>query len=160
MIARPLTLLLLGALVGAPALRLGQTHGSVAPLSGRVTDRGGQPIALATVSIAELSREVFTAPDGAFRFVNVPRGRYTLVVRRPGYAPIVRDLTVAGSGTVSITLTATPFDIEPLTVTATRAPIATVASPLPVATLGGEQLRRGQGGSPAAGAQGAAGPRD
>ena len=145
MIARPLTLLLLGALVGAPALLLGQTHGSAATLDGRVTDSGGQPIALATVSISELSREVFTAPDGAFRFVHVPRGRYTLVVRRPGYAPIVRDLAVAGSGTVSITLTATPFDIEPLTVTATRAPIATAASPLPVATLGGEQLRRAQG---------------
>src|SRR2546427_132315 len=145
MIARPLTLLLLGALVGAPALLLGQTHGSAATLDGRVTDSGGQPIALATVSISELSREVFTAPDGAFRFVHVPRGRYTLVVRRPGYAPIVRDLAVAGSGTVSITLTATPFDIEPLTVTATRAPIATAASPLPVATLGGEQVRRGQG---------------
>src|SRR5947209_2635188 len=145
MIARPLTLLLLGALVGAPALLLGQTHGSAATLDGRVTDSGGQPIALATVSISELSGEVFTAPDAAFRFVHVPRGHYTLVVRRPGYAPIVRDLAVAGSGTVSITLTATPFDIEPLTVTATRAPIATAASPLPVATLGGEQLRRAQG---------------
>src|SRR3989442_12644644 len=159
MIARPLPLLLLGALVGAPALLLGQTHGSAATLSGRVTDSGGQPIALATVSISELSREVFTAPDGAFRFVHVPRGRYTLVVRRPGYAPIVRDLAVAGAGTVSITLTATPFDIEPLTVTATRAPIATAASALPVATLGGEQLRRAPGGSRAPGGAGRPGPR-
>src|SRR2546428_2548790 len=158
MTPRPLPLLLLGALVGAPAPLLGQTHGPAATPDGRVTDSGGQPIALATVSISELSREVFTAPDGAFRFVHVPRGRYTLVVRRPGYAPIVRDLAVAGSGTVSITLTATPFDIEPLTVTATRAPIATAASPLPVATLGGEQLRRAQGGSPAGGLEGAPGP--
>src|SRR2546428_1601546 len=151
MIARPLTLLLLGALVGAPALLLGQTHGSAATLDGRVTDSGGQPIALATVSISELSREVFTAPDGAFRFVNVPRGRYTLVVRRPGYAPIVRDLAVAGSGTVSITLTATPFDIEPLTVTATRAPIATAAPPPPGASLGGAPLPRRRRASPARG---------
>src|SRR5437899_12880192 len=135
MIARPLTLLLLGALVGAPALLLGQTHGSAATLDGRVTDSGGQPIALATVSISELSREVFTAPDGAFRFVHVPRGRYTLVVRRPGYAPIVRGVTIAGPPPVmlALTLTPTPFEVEPLTITATRTPLAAVASPLPAA---------------------------
>ncbi|OLC06039.1 MAG: hypothetical protein AUH46_00920, partial [Gemmatimonadetes bacterium 13_1_40CM_70_15] len=44
-----------------------------------------------------------------------------------------------------IAMTATPFDVEPVTVTATRTPIAAAASPLPTASLGGDALRRTRG---------------
>ena len=67
------------------------------------------------------------------------------MVRRPGFASVVRDVTVPAASALDLVLVPTPFDIEPLTVTATRAPIATAASPLPVATLGGEQLRQARG---------------
>src|SRR6266849_2081404 len=49
MTARPLKLLLLGELVGAPALLVGQAGGSADTLSGRVTDRGGPPLPSATL---------------------------------------------------------------------------------------------------------------
>src|SRR5438128_144412 len=128
-------------------------------LLGRVTDRDGQPVALATVALSEVGREQVTAADGSFRFAGVPRGRYTLVVRRPGFAPVVRGVTVPPATAIAVVLVPTPFTIEPLTVTATRSPLASAASPLPAAALGGDDLRRAQSVSLAHVLEGLAGVR-
>src|SRR6267143_183374 len=113
-------------------------------LTGRVTDQSGQPVALATVEIAELSTRATTTADGAFQF-SIPSGMYTLTVRRAGFAPASRTIAVRGTTTMDVRLAASPFALEPVTVTATRLPIAPDLSPLPVASLSGEGLRRQQG---------------
>jgi iron complex outermembrane recepter protein len=113
-------------------------------LTGRVTDPSGQPVVLATVEIAELGRRVTTGADGAFRFT-IPSGRYTLTVTRAGFAPASRTIAVRGTTTVDVQLAVSPFALEPVTLTATRQPIAPDLSPLPVATLSGDALRRQQG---------------
>lgn len=147
---------LFSAFLLAPALLAAQTSDT---LSGRVTDREGQPIALARVALSEIGREQLTAADGWFRFVGVPRRRYTLVVRRPGYVPIVREVSVPSAETIALTLSPTPFAVEPVTVTATRTPLDASASPLPVAVLGGDALRRAASVSLAQTLEGLAGVR-
>src|SRR3989441_3024252 len=147
MIPRPRTIGCLGALfcTSLVASLSAQVAATLDTVFGRVTDSGGQPIGLASVAIPILSRQVATGADGAFRLTGVPRGRFTLVVRRPGYASIVREVAVPTAAPLQIAMTATPFDVEPVTVTATRTPIAAAASPLPTASLGGDALRRTRG---------------
>ena len=60
----------------------------------------------------------------------LPPGRYTVVIRRTGFAPVVRGVTVAGAVALDVALAPSPFQLEPVTVTATRSPVAADASPL------------------------------
>ena len=130
-------------LLAVPAVAAAQTADT---LTGRVTDQAGQPIPLATVEITDLGRSVTTATDGTFR-VALPPGRYTVVIRRAGFAPVVRGVTLSGAVVLplDVALTPSPFQLEPVTVTATRSPVAADASPLPVAVLAGDQLRQARG---------------
>src|SRR5438034_260237 len=115
-------------------------------LSGRVADRDGRPVAGAVVVVAELHRVALTQADGGFRFAELPAGRYTVTVRAPGFAPLARDVAVAGGvGTMlDVTLERTTVWIEPVTVTATRAPLDPRTSPLPSDALSEGELRREQ----------------
>jgi iron complex outermembrane receptor protein len=113
-------------------------------LSGRVADGDGRPIAGAMVVVAELHRVALTQADGAFAFVAVPAGRYTLSVRAPGFAPLARAVTVAGATSLALSLARTSLWVEPITVTATREPLAVSASPLSAAALSEDRLRREQ----------------
>ncbi len=115
-------------------------------LSGRVADRDGRPVAGAVVVVAELHRVALTRGDGGFRFAELPAGRYTVTVRAPGFAPLARDVAVAGGvgTTVDVTLERTTVWIEPVTVTATRAPLDPRTSPLPSDALSEGELRREQ----------------
>src|SRR3977135_4352776 len=101
-------------------------------VSGRVVGTAGQPVAQAIVEVVDLGRSVTTGADGTFR-IAVPPGRYTLAVRRDGFAPTVREISVGGGqpGALQIVLTTSALRLEPVTVTATRAPLASEFSPLP-----------------------------
>src|SRR6266550_2679047 len=114
-------------------------------VSGRVVDPAGTAIP-AAVQLVELHRTTLASADGRFSLPDVPTGRYTLVVRHPGYAPGMRAVEVTGAGLahLEVVLEPTPFEVEPITVTATRAPLANLSSPLPVASLGPDALRREQ----------------
>jgi len=56
----------------------------------------------------------------------------------------VREVVVTGPVHVEVVLEPAPFEVEPITVTATRAPLVNLGSPLPVAALGPDALRREQ----------------
>src|SRR5206468_11020364 len=114
-------------------------------VTGRPVDTDGHPNAGAIVEVTELGSTVTTASDGKFRLA-IPPGRYTVAVRAHGYAPVVREISVgAAQGPLEIALTLSPFRLEPITVTATRQPLATEGSSLPAASLAGDELRRAQG---------------
>src|SRR5256886_4092072 len=113
-------------------------------LTGRVTDQSGQPVALATVEIAELGMRVTTTADGAFGF-NIPGGRYTLTVTHAGFAPASRAIAVNGTTTLDVRLAVSPFALEPVPLPAPRQPVALDLSPLPVASRSGPGLHREQG---------------
>ena len=109
-------------------------------LRGTVVDTAGHPLAAATVSVAELGLTLVTKADGMFRVAELPTGRYTLVVRRLGYAPIVATAAVPGLP-LALVLRPSALHLDAVTVTATRSAISPLASPLPTAELSGEQLR-------------------
>ncbi len=113
-------------------------------LSGRVAGPDGNPVAGATVTVVELHRVAVTRADGAYRFADLPPGRYTITVRGLGFAPVARDVAVRGATALSVTLTRTAIWVEPVTVTATRAPLAAGLSPLPTEALSEDRLRREQ----------------
>src|SRR6266511_3211001 len=114
-------------------------------VSGRVVDQSGSPIP-AAVQLVELHRTTLAGSDGAFALPEVPAGRYTLVVRHLGFTPVVRavEVTSGAAPRLNIVLEPAPFEVEPITVTAARAPLANLSSPLPVASLGPDALRREQ----------------
>jgi Ca-activated chloride channel family protein len=78
------------------------------PITGTATVTGhvimdGQPLPGATVTIGDPaagSRTVITDAAGAYRFVNVPPGRYTVKFEMPGLTTMTRRVTVGGSATV------------------------------------------------------------
>lgn len=115
-------------------------------VTGHVVDNVGQPVAHAIVEITELGTSVTSAADGAFQLTVAP-GRYTLAVRRPGFAPGVREISVgpaAAHAAVEIVLIPSAFTLEPVTVTASRQPLATASSTLPATALTGAELERAQ----------------
>src|SRR5256886_15569106 len=126
----------------ALALLLGSTSGDT--LSGRITDSDGAPIPSAAVLISELHRVATSGADGAFRLADVPPGEDTLIVRHVGFAPFARGVAVHGPTTLTVTLRRTPVWLEPVTITAPRAPRAALGSPPPPGGLSGGGLPRGQ----------------
>jgi len=113
-------------------------------VTGHVVDTAGQPIPQAIVEVADLGTRVTTGADGGFRIALAP-GSYTLTVRRTGFGPAVREISVGtGQPALAIVLTPSAFRLEPVTVTATRQPLASQLSPLPTAALAGDELRRVQ----------------
>jgi iron complex outermembrane recepter protein len=113
-------------------------------VSGRVTDRAGAPLPGASVLVSELHRVATTGTDGAFVLADLPSGQYTVIVRHVGFAPVAREVVIRGATTLALALERAPLWLEPVTITATRAPIPTLASPLATAALSEDALRREQ----------------
>jgi len=123
-----------------PSLPLPPAMAVADTLRGRVTAADGAPLDAAHVTVVELGTGVRTAADGTWARA-LPSGRYTLLVEREGYAPVTRTIAMP-SPAVSVSLEETAFALEPVNVTATRAPMASPASSLPVTIMGQESLRR------------------
>jgi iron complex outermembrane recepter protein len=119
---------------------VGPTSGDT--LSGRVTDSDGAPVPSAAVLISELHRVATSGADGTFLLADVPSGEYTIIVRHVGFAPFAREVTVHGPATLTVTLRRTAIWVEPVTITATRAPSAAFGSALSAAALSEDGLRR------------------
>jgi iron complex outermembrane recepter protein len=129
-------------------------------LRGVVRDSAGQPIDGATVTLPELGRTTGTSRDGTFAFGGVPAGRYTLVVRRLGFATAGATVEVPVASPIVIAMQVSALRLEPVTVTGTRAPGDPLKSPLPISDLGAERLRRDESVSLAHALDGLAGVRD
>src|SRR5947199_3227651 len=126
----------------ALALLLGPTSGDT--LSGRITESDGAPVPSAAVLISELHRVATSGADGTFRLAEGPPGEYAFIVRHVGFAPFAREVAVRGPTTLTVPLRRTPAWLEPVTITATRAPSAALGSPLSAAALSEDGLRRDQ----------------
>ena len=131
-------MLTFGALTLLASLLAGDT------LAGRVTDPHGRAVSGAAVVVVELHRVALTDTDGRFHFSDIPAGIKTVTVRSLGFAPLARRVTVSGSTTLELTLERTSVWVEPVTVTATRAPLDVFSSPLPTEALSEDRLRRAQ----------------
>ena len=87
------------ALVGSPALALGQGTGNI---SGRANDAGsGGPVVSVQISVEGTSLGAQTADDGSYMIRNVPAGAHVLVTRRVGYEPARDTVTVQAGATAT-----------------------------------------------------------
>jgi iron complex outermembrane recepter protein len=128
-------------LAAAIALSPSELLAAGTPVSGRVVDNGGHPVAGALVALVELHRATTTDRDGAFRFGDVPTGRYTVSARHIGLISAAKAIVVETSAvTVALTLDERVTRIEPVNVTALRAPVSDADSPLPTSVLTADQV--------------------
>jgi hypothetical protein len=67
-------------------------------LHGFVADNVERPLDSAEVLIESIKRSTFTRADGSFRFEDVKPGRYQVRVRKFGYYPNARTVTVGDQG--------------------------------------------------------------
>jgi Carboxypeptidase regulatory-like domain len=74
-------------------------------IDGAVTDSNLVPIHAAFVSILGTNIRVGTGPNGRFRIVRVPAGRYLVVVKRVGYRPTSGVVEVPASDTLRLSYT-------------------------------------------------------
>jgi outer membrane receptor protein involved in Fe transport len=117
--------------------------GAQTVVSGRVLDRAGAPIARAGVTLVELNRGTTSDSSGRYRFAAVPRGRYTVSARHLGYVSAAAVVTIGDSPVaVDVVLAAGAQRIEPVTVSATRAPTSPLTAPLSTSVLTGDQVDR------------------
>ena len=135
----PLLVSVLTTLAAAPA-------GAQQVVAGTVADSAGTPLGGVRVAIVALGRTNLTAPDGRYRFVAVPTGRYTVSFSRIGFAPEARTVTV-GAGTVEldVRMRETRVQLAPVQVTATTAATRAQDSPQPTSVVEGAELRNAQG---------------
>src|SRR5256886_2884930 len=129
-------------LLAAALLFVGPPPGDT--LAGRVTDSDGAPVPSAAVLIPELHRVATSGTDGAFRLADVPPGEYRVIFRLVGFAPFARAVAAPGPRTLPVMLRRARVGVEPVTITATRAPSAALGSPLSAAALSEDGLRRDQ----------------
>ncbi len=118
---------------------------AIGTLKGTITDSTGAKVAGATVTVTELGRSVQTGADGSFAFADLTAGKYTIVTRRAGFAPVVQRVTVDGETTSNVSLVATALRLDAISVTATRTAESPRTSPLPQNFLSGDKLRREEG---------------
>ncbi|HYV95828.1 MAG TPA: TonB-dependent receptor [Gemmatimonadaceae bacterium] len=111
-------------------------------VSGTVTDQRGTALAGATVTIPELNRTVISSRNGAFTFADVPKGKYTIVVRSIGYQSYIEEITVDGPTTVKAALSSSGVRLPDVVVSASRSPLSAFLTPLPVSAPTSETLRR------------------
>ncbi len=137
-------------------------HAAVAgdSLRGVVHDTAGKPLDAATITIVELSRSVTNNADGAFVFPDIAPGRYTLSVRRLGYATTSATASVPMAAPLVIELHVSALRLAPVTVTAARKPTDPMDSPMPVGDVPADALRRDASVSLAHALDGTVGVRD
>jgi len=78
-------------------------------LRGAIQDTAGRPLDGALIEIVGLKRRMFTPSSGAFRFDDVKPGKYWVVARRIGYAPLQTALTFKNGDDREIV-----FQLDPL----------------------------------------------
>ena len=114
-----------GFLAGGPppaALRLTDNRRAPGTISGKVTDaKTGEALAAASLRLAGTELGGATAEDGTYHIARVPARTYTLTVRRIGYAPATRRVTVPDGGdvTADFALTVSATELQAVVVTGT-----------------------------------------
>jgi outer membrane receptor protein involved in Fe transport len=112
------------ALLGTTAL---PAHAQVGKVTGVVTDaETGGPLAAAQVYLEGIGRGALTADNGRYFIVNVPPGRYTVVVELIGYQTVRREnvqLAIDITRVEDFELTPEAIAVEEIRVEATRAPL-------------------------------------
>ena len=95
------TLMLLASLASAQSA----TRKATSVIIGSVSDTGLRPIPGANVNFAGSSVHATTDSLGRFQVVNVPSGKFILIVRNIGFAPAAEQIDVAEADTLRLAFT-------------------------------------------------------
>ncbi len=110
-------------------------------ISGKVTYGDDLPLHDASVSITQTRQSTRTDENGRFEFVNVPAGRYTLLVHLEGFADATKMVTVAAGTDVTLDLELQIASLkEQVTVTASGSPQSVFDSFQSVNSVGSAQI--------------------
>jgi hypothetical protein len=84
----------------------------------RIVDQAGAPVSDVQIELAPAQRHTLSDDDGAFAFTVVPRGSYTLNIRRIGYEPVTVKVDVTPRATAApvIALVAIPRVLDSIRV--------------------------------------------
>jgi hemoglobin/transferrin/lactoferrin receptor protein len=133
----PAVLLLVAVLAAAAPSR---------PLDGRVIDGAtGSPVSGADIVVCETGFRLASDTRGRFSLPSLLPGRYTLTVRRFGYAQAERAVIVGPGAeeSVVISLSSSVFPSEEIVIRSTRAAAGTDSRTAPVGLFLQEELARG-----------------
>jgi hypothetical protein len=100
------------SLVALVALASNAAAQSTGMLSGVIRDTTGVPVLAAEVRIEGTDRRALSSDGGAFRFIGLPPGEVTLNVRRLGFSPATRNVTVLAGSEVSVDVRLTPVPTQ------------------------------------------------
>jgi TonB-dependent SusC/RagA subfamily outer membrane receptor len=116
---------ILAALVlAAPWLSLA-AQGSTGTVRGRVTDAGsGRGLADVQVIVTDTRLGAVSGADGAFTLVAVPVGARSITLRRLGYQPVTRAVTITAgeTATLDVALQVSAMNLSEVVVTGSAAP--------------------------------------
>jgi len=118
-------------------------------LAGTITD-GATGVGLSTVEVEVLRQDGsvavggFTSASGTFRLQAIPAGTYTVSFSLPGWAPTEGDPTItitAGRTTsLNVTMTQRSFNLNPITVTASKRVEKALEAPAAVEVVSREEI--------------------
>jgi hypothetical protein len=103
-------------------------------------DSGGTGIPTVEVSLPDLKRGARTNYKGEFRMDEIPLGKHEVVIRHPGFEPLVDTVELAGTA-----ITAREFVLRPLTHTLDTVAVVKEATRYHSARLIGFEQRRKEG---------------
>ncbi len=137
--------LLLTASLGLSERALAQAVDLRVSISG-IVKGDGATVAAVRVSLDEAQVSVVSDSDGRFTLKAVPSGHYHLTARKAGFAGKTVAVAIGTRDTsLTIELIANVTTLEPLSVTASRAPIAATSSTQSISTLEGSALHQSGG---------------
>lgn len=91
-----------------PAAAVNNAPTATGVVHGRVTDANSTGLVGAMVSVAGTTTGVATNAAGEFTLSGLPPGAHRLTVRRIGYGPVDRDVTIAAGQTVTADMVLSP----------------------------------------------------
>ncbi|MFN9257276.1 MAG: TonB-dependent receptor domain-containing protein [Gemmatimonas sp.] len=132
---------------GLPALLAAQAVAPTGTVRGRVTDGAtGRPLADVQLLVTGTRVGAVTNASGDFTLVGAPTGPRTVVLRRIGYQPVTRAVTVNAGGTppLDVTLTVSAVNLSEVVVTGSAAPTEKRKVGTSIASLDSTMISRAQ----------------
>ena len=143
--ARMVSVLLI-TLVVLPAAVLAQ--GNVT-LRGSVRSSTGEPLAGATIRLADLSIGTLTDASGSFALANVPPGRQVVLAEQMGYRTVRREVDAREGLTLALTLQESALRVDAVVVTAAGVAQRQMESQVSTGVVTGPEMRETRPSHPA-----------
>ncbi len=124
-----------------------QAVASTGTVRGKVTDAGtGQPLADAQILVANTRVGALTNARGEYVLTAAPAGTRTITVRRLGYLPASRSVTITegGTATLDVSLTISAMNLGEIVVTGSAAPTEKRKVGTSIASLDSTVISRAQ----------------